>query len=270
MKLSLIVTTYNWKEALDLCFRSIARQSSMPDEVIVADDGSRSDTGELVAEWSKRLSIPVLHIWQDDKGFRAARARNRAIAAASGDFIVALDGDMIVNRHFIEDYRRAAKRGFFIQGVRLITGPKAGEYMLRNHILDLSFFAPDVKRRRHTIRSRLLSWLVFLRNHTSQKAIRSCNQGYWKEDLVRVNGFDETMTGWGREDNDLAERLYNVGVPRKNLKFAALAIHLHHTSRKPTGENPNDAHLRATIENRSQWCKQGLDQHIAEFSDKHA
>jgi glycosyltransferase involved in cell wall biosynthesis len=266
MKLTLIVTTYNWKEALELWFRSVARQTSMPDEIIVADDGSRADTGELVAAWSRKLPVPVRHLWQEDSGFRVSRARNRAIAAARGDFIVVVDGDMILNKHFIEDYRRSARRGYFIQGVRLITGAKTGARMLKEHVIELGFFSKDVSRRRHTVRNRFLSWLVFQRTHRSQKAIRSCNQGYWKEDLIRVNGFDESMTGWGREDNDLAERLYNVGIGRKNLKFAALAIHLYHPSRKPDGENPNDKYLRATIENRSQRCVKGLDQHLAEFS----
>ena len=266
MKISLVITTYNWKEALDLVLRGVARQTVMPDEVIVADDGSRPDTAEVVARWQKQLPVPVRHLWQDDIGFRVSRARNRAIAAATGDFIIILDGDMVINAHFIEDYRRAAKPGFFIQGARLITGPTTGRRMITEGVLDVNFFTPDVERRRHTIRNRFLSWLVFLKSHKNQKAIRSCNQGYWKADLLRVNGFDENMIGWGREDNDLAERLYNVGILRKNLKFAGLAVHLYHPSRKPPGENPNDKHLRATIETKSQRCVVGLDQHLAEFN----
>jgi glycosyltransferase involved in cell wall biosynthesis len=268
MKLTLIITTYNWKEALDLMFRSVERQTSMPDEIIVADDGSRPDTAELIARWAKRLPIPTRHLWQEDLGFRVSRSRNRAVAAATGDFVVIVDGDMVLNAHFVEDYRRAARPGFFFQGARLITGPTTGAKILKEGILDLGFFAPDIQRRRHTVRNRFLSWLVLLRTHANQKAIRSCNQGYWKADLMRVNGFDEAMTGWGREDNDLAERLYNVGIYRKNLKFGGLAIHLYHKSRQPVGENPNDKHLRATIETKSQRCILGIDQHVAEFLNR--
>lgn len=265
MRLTLIITTYNWKEALDLVLRSVARQSSMPDEIIVADDGSRPDTADLVAAWRKKLSVPLRHLWQEDLGFRVSRSRNRAIAAANGDYIVLVDGDMVLHDDFIADHRHAAHRGYFIQGVRLITGPSTGARMLREEILNLDFFAADVKRRRHTIRNRFLSWLVFQRSHTNQKAIRSCNQAYWKDDLIKVNGFDEAMTGWGREDNDIAERLYNIGVRRKNLKFAALAIHVFHNSRQPQGENPNDKYLRATIEGGSRRCTLGIDQHLTEF-----
>jgi len=263
MQTSLIITTYNWKEALDLTLRSVARQIEMPDEVLVADDGSRPDTAELVREWAQRLPVPVHHIWQEDIGFRLSRSRNRAIAAARGDYIVIVDGDMALHPHFIADHRRAATPGYFIQGVRLLTNPPAGEKMLREGIMDFNFFARGIERRRHTIRNRLLSWLVFQRVHTSQKAIRGSNQAYWKSDLLKVNGFDEQMTGWGREDNEIAARLYHCGIGRKNLKFAALTVHIYHRVRKPEGENPNDQYLQATIANRTTRCTQGIDQHIA-------
>jgi glycosyltransferase involved in cell wall biosynthesis len=264
MKTSLIITTYNWKEALDLVLKSVARQVEMPDEVIIADDGSRPDTAELIAVWAKRLPIPLRHSWQEDCGFRAGRARNRAIAAATGDYIICIDGDIVLGAHFIQDHKRAAQRGYFIQGARVLTGPHVTKRMLAEGLLDLGFFAADIRRRRHTIRNRFLSWLLLRKVHSSQRAIRSCNQGYWKEDLLRINGFDEHMTGWGGEDNEVAARLYNIGVRRRNLKFGGLTIHLHHFSRKPTGENPNHALLRSTIDTGKTRCELGIDQHLNE------
>lgn len=264
MKTSLIVTTYNWKEALELVFRSIARQSELPDEVIIADDGSRPDTGELVQSWAGKLPVPVIHVWQEDEGFRAARARNRALAASSGDYIIYIDGDMILQRNFIEDHKRAAKPGVFIQGVRVITEPPMRERILNEGLIDVGFFTPNIKRRRHTLRSYWLSKLASFPLRTDQKAIRSCNQGYWRADLLRVNGWNEALTGWGREDNEIAARMYNSGIKRRNLKFAALAMHIYHPVRHPQGENPNDRLLRETIENRLTRCERGLDMHLKE------
>jgi hypothetical protein len=106
--------------------------------------------------------------------------------------------------------------------------------------------------------SRLLFW-----ERTGQSAIRGCNQAYWKSDLLHVNGFNEAFVGWGREDNEIAARLYNVGVRRRNLKFQALAIHLHHAPRQPQGVNPNDAILHQAIERGETWCRQGLDRHLS-------
>jgi len=261
LRVTLIVTTYNWPAALDLTLRSVARQSLAPVEIIVADDGSGPETEAVVTRWQQRLSTLLLHMWQADEGFRLARSRNRAIATARGDYVIIVDGDMVLHRHFIADHVRAARHGCFIQGVRLLTGPETAARMLNSGLLDLGFFAPDIKRRRHTLRSRLLSRLVF-RERTGQRAIRGCNQAYWKSDLIRVNGFNEAFVGWGREDNEIAARLYNAGVRRRNLKFQALAIHLHHPLRHAQVGERNDAILRATIEEGKAWCPIGLSQHL--------
>jgi glycosyltransferase involved in cell wall biosynthesis len=258
---TLVVTTYNWPAALDLTLQSVARQSMPPAEIIVADDGSGAETEAVVTRWRQRLPTPLLHVWQADEGFRLARSRNRAIAAARGDYVIIIDGDMVLHRHFIADHVRAARHGCFIQGVRLLTGADAARRMLDRGLLDLGFFAPDIKRRRHTVRNRLLSRLVF-RERTGQRAIRGCNQAYWKSDLVRVNGFNEAFVGWGREDNEIAARLYNAGIRRRNLKFQALAIHLHHPLRHAQVGERNDEILRSTIEEGKAWCPMGLNQHL--------
>jgi len=260
-RISLIVTTYNWPAALELTLKSIARQSVAPTEVIVADDGSGAATRQVVIRWQERLAVPLVHVWQPDEGFRLARSRNRAIAAARGDYLIIVDGDMVLHRHFVADHARAARHGAFIQGVRLLTGPRAAAGMLEQGHLDLGLFASDIHRRRHTIRSLFLSRLIF-KERTGQRAIRGCNQAYWKSDLVRVNGFNEAFVGWGREDNEVAARLYNAGVRRRNLKFQALAIHLHHPLRHAQIGERNDAILSDAINERKAWCPLGLSQHI--------
>ena len=257
---TLIITTYNWPAALDLTLKSAARQSLLPDEIIVADDGSGPETARIVDTRSSESEVPLLHIWQPDEGFRLARSRNRAIAAARGEYVIIVDGDMVLHRHFIGDHASAARRDSFVQGVRLLTEPDAAASMLRDERLEVGFFSSGIRRRRHAVRSRLLSRLLFTKR-TGQRAIRGCNQAYWKSDLVRVNGFNEAFVGWGREDNEIAARLYNAGVSRRNLKFQALAIHLHHPSRHPPGENPNDALLRKAIDAGTTWCDLGLAQH---------
>lgn len=258
---TLIITTYNWPAALDLTLRSVARQSVAPDEVIVADDGSGPQTRQVVKRWQERLGAPLSHLWQADVGFRLARSRNRAIAVARGEYLIIVDGDMVLHRYFVADHARAARHGSFIQGVRLLTGPTAAARMLEQGRLELGVFARDVRRRRHTVRNLLLSRLVF-KERTGQRAIRGCNQAYWKSDLIRVNGFNEAFVGWGREDNESAARLYNAGVTRRNLKFQALAIHLHHTLRHAQVGERNDSILRDTIKERKAWCPLGLSQHI--------
>ena len=259
---TLVVTTFNWPAALDLTLKSIARQTVVPDEVIVADDGSGPETAQVVERWKGRIAANVQHLWQPHEGFRLARSRNRAIAAATGDYLIIVDGDMVLHRHFVADHLNAARPGSFIQGVRLLTEAGTAERMLHEGSLDLHVFSRGIRRRRHAVRNLALSRLLFWERE-GQNAIRGCNQAYWKSDLLKVNGFNEAFVGWGREDNEIAARLYNTGIRRRNLKFQALAIHLHHPPRQPHGVNPNDVILHQAIERRETWCRHGLDRHLS-------
>ena len=147
---TLIVTTFNWPAALDLTLKSIARQTVAPDEVIVADDGSGPETAQVVERWKERVAAPVEHLWQPHEGFRLARSRNRAIAAATGDYLIIVDGDMVLHRHFVADHLDAARPGSFIQGVRLLTEAETAARMLSEGGLDLHVFSKGIRRRRHS------------------------------------------------------------------------------------------------------------------------
>lgn len=261
MRTTLIVTTYDWPEALDLTLGSIARQSELPDEVIVADDGSGGETAALVRQWEARLGVPLLHVWQAHAGFRLARCRNLGIAAASGDYLVFVDGDMVLHPQFVADHRWAALPGCFVQGSRARSGPDAARRLLARELVAVTPLQRDIGPRYRTLRSRWLSRL-FLRPHSRPRWIQGCNQAYWRRDLLRANGFDERMVRWGREDDELAARLFNAGLQRRDLRFAGLAVHIHHPSRTSVGPNLNDRYLFETRANRLTRCAAGLDQHL--------
>lgn len=268
MKTSLIITTYNWPEALDLVLASVTRQSRLPDEVIVADDGSRDATRELLDCTAREYPVPLRHGWQPDEGFRAARSRNRAIAAARGDYIVMIDGDMVLHPQFIADHIRHAEPGGYVQGSRVLTSPDFRDRVLADATIRPGFFTPGIARRRHTLRSPLLAlWYLQMasRRRTEPHAIKTCNQGWWRDDLLRLNGFDERMVGWGREDEELAWRAHHAGLACRQLRFSALAFHLHHTERHQDGASANDGYLAETRAARGVHCVLGIDQHLAEF-----
>ena len=267
MTCSLIITTYNWKDALDLVLLSVRLQSRLPDEVIVADDGSRPDTRQLLLEHARDFPVPLRHSWQEDAGFRAARSRNRAIAAATGEYIILIDGDMVLHPDFIADHLWAAEHGSFVQGMRVLTWPEASTKLLQQRRVRLRPFEPGIRRRRHTVRSRLLARLALTTTRgRNRKGIKTCNQGWWRSDLVAVNGFDERFEGWGREDDDLAARAFQAGIDRRSLRFAGLATHLHHNERHQDGESANDAHLADNLARGISRAEAGLDRHLAEFA----
>lgn len=267
MKTSLLITTYNWPEALELVLLSALRQSRLPDEVVVADDGSGAPTRALLESMAGRYPVPLRHVWQDDAGFRAARARNRALAACSGDYVLMVDGDMVLHRHFVADHLRAARPGRFVQGVRVLTGCEAAQRMLAERRLELSPLYRGVQRRRHTLRLPPLARLLLaLNERQTLRGIKTCNQGWWRADLLGLNGFDERMQGWGREDEELAARAFHAGLVRRCLRFAGLAVHLWHPERHADGESANDRWLGETLARRSVRADAGMDLHLAEFA----
>ena len=110
MKISVILTTYNWPEALELSLRSFMAQTDSNFEVVVADDGSKEPTRLLIERLRAVSPIPILHAWQEDRGFRAAKARNEAVKLSSGDYLLFVDGDCMVGREFVAAHRRQLKR----------------------------------------------------------------------------------------------------------------------------------------------------------------
>lgn len=264
MRTTLIVTTYNWPQALQLVLLSIRRQALMPFEVLVADDGSASETAALIAREAANFPVPLRHIWQEDEGFRAARIRNLAISAARGDYLLLIDGDMVLHPQFVRDHQRAARPGCFVQGVRVLTQPEGARRMLESQGTRLKFLSPGLRRRRHTLRLPWLSRILLPLSASGSRmaGIKTCNQGWWRRDLIALNGFDERMVGWGREDEELAQRAYHAGLRRRSLRFAGLAYHLFHRERHVAGNSANDVWLEQTRRERRTRCDLGLAQHL--------
>lgn len=268
-RVSVVLLTYNWPRALELMLESLARQTQLPYEVIVADDGSTEETAALIKRMADGYPVPLRHVWQEDKGFRAARARNRGIAASRGDYVILLDGDMLVHPQFVADHLMLAERGYFLQGGRLKATPEQSRRLLAG---SKPVFAPwtkadfdefDGTRRLYAFRSPMLArWKARSRNGGR---VMSCNMSFWRDDLLRVNGFDERMEGYGAEDRELSARLENAGLRRRPLKWCALAVHLWHDSRSPPDVDdmslPNNRLFHATRTQGITRCERGIDQH---------
>jgi len=266
MRISVAVITYNWPEALERVLQALAVQTELPYEVIVTDDGSQPATRELLQRMAVDYPVRLVHLWQPDDGARMGRARNRAIAAAQGDYVVLLDGDMVAERHFIADHRTFARRGCFLQGSRVLTDAGLTQRLLDGHQLIPGFFSRGIERRRHTLHLPLLAH-CYAKPGSKQRGIKSCNMSFWRDDLLRLNGFNEAMTGWGREDTELAVRAFHAGLQRRDVRFSALATHLYHRTRKHVVGNPNDRIVEDTRSRKLVRCELGVEQHLSEFAE---
>ena len=257
MKTSLLITTYNWKEALKAVLDSVKHQSCLPDEVIVADDGSRQDTGDMIAQMQTDYPVPLLHSWQEDAGFRATVSRNRAIASANGDYLLMIDGDMVLSQTFVECHKRAARPGWFVQAGRVQTNSDTADKIMKKRLVP-SCLTPGIGNRKNCITNPLLSRLFSFERKTA-KGARSCNMSFWKEDALQINGFNHDFVGWGREDNEFVCRLLHAGKRCLCLKFAAVGYHLYHAPRSREALRRNDAILEHTMINKLSRCPNGID-----------
>lgn len=257
MKTSLIITTYNSPELLIKVLGSIFVQTRPPDEVIIADDGSGEETGRLVKDFLGVAPFPVFHVWQENKGFRAAKIRNEAIKRSSGDYIILLDGDCAVNRHFVADHLLLSEDGCFIQGKRVHVNKDAissFDSACINSLRELTkmVLTGRISNIHHLIR---LCNIGLFRNR-SLKKVKSCNMSFFRRDILAVNGFNEDFIGWGNEDSELACRFFKYGLLKKVHLFMAICFHMWHESNKSPDCNKHI--LLETLSKDEYFCANGI------------
>ena len=263
MRLALVVTTYERPDALAAVLAHLERQRVAPTEILIADDGSGPATRDVIAAFITRSKTPARIVSQPHDGFRLTRLRNLAIAATEMDFIVFIDGDMLLHPEFIADHARIARRGFYTQGVRVHTDARLTQRLIADPARLPGFCSSGLGglRRAYLLHSPALASMTrILANGFI--AIKGCNQGFWRDDLVRVDGFNEAIQGWGPEDKELACRLANSGVLRQTLLFGGIACHLHHQPASRAALPRNLALLEDTRRARRVRCDLGLDAHF--------
>lgn len=260
MKVSVIITTYNRPGALKRVVQGLLGQTQMPDEIVIADDGSCLETRDVVNDlMAVSGSCRMVHVWQEDKGFRAARARNLAIKETTGEYIISLDGDCIPQACFVEDHLKLAKKGCFFQGKRVLVEKEWSEtFSLKDTKqtwgLIMAGLNHKISHTHHVLK--LPFWPVLENKKLS--GIKSCNMGFFREDLYAVNGFNQDFTGWGREDSELALRLFNLGLKRRGHPFMAICFHLWHEENNRARMEINDGLLKEQIKSNQIVCRNGI------------
>lgn len=269
--ISVVVTTYNRPDALAATLRSLAAQADRGFEVIVADDGSRDETAVAVASIGSDFPVRLIHVWQPDDGFRAAAARNLAVAASRGDYIVFVDGDCVLRADFVARHRALAETGWFVAGNRVLLSEAFTRQALASNV-ELhsdSRFAWLTRRFSGAINR----WLPLCfvggegwrkRQPQRWQGARTCNLAMWRTDFDTVNGFDEAFSGWGHEDADLAIRLLHAGVRRKDGRFATAVLHLWHRENDRSNLGENERRLAEILASERVRAVQGIDAYVAE------
>jgi len=261
MLVSLIITTYNRPDALLLVLKSVERQTTIPLNIIIADDGSNNETKEIIKNFQTSTQLNVIHSWQKNKGFRAAKSRNKAIVQSDADYLILIDGDMVLHPEFVQDHINNSEKGYFIQGARALLTKEATQVALSVSRVNFSFFSFGIQNRKNLIHSNFLS-KIFLKKKSSLRGIKTCNMSFFKKDCININGFNNDFEGWGREDSEFAVRLLNSGIIRKSLHFNIIQFHLWHFENIRASLKKNDLILKSAIKSNSNWCHNGIDKYL--------
>jgi glycosyltransferase involved in cell wall biosynthesis len=260
---SLIISIYNSPDFLDRVLSSVARQTVMPEEVIVSEDGEFPANRGVVQQWHSRWpkNSKLIHLRQRDQGNRKPLAMNKAVAISLGDYLIFIDGDCVLRRDFVSDHILFANEKSFLTGRRVELSPKASTYLTRERIdsgyLDTIPWALlfDALFGRTHHGGRFFRVPVFLRKILGRDKIldiRGCNFSVHRKHLVAINGFTNDFSGAYGEDTDAEYRLKYLGLEMKSLRGAAVQYHLWHPYQtKDTGNQERLKDLLAHPEART-------------------
>jgi glycosyltransferase involved in cell wall biosynthesis len=253
--ISILLATYNWPQALKLCLESLATQTDKNFEIIIADDGSSENTKLLIETIKASHPISIKHLWQDDQGFRKTKILNQAIATAHGNYLVFLDGDCIVQPDFVAQHRKLAQKGFLVTGSRILLNESVTTELLAWPHWSFQKFSSNLLSSRLNgginkywplkIKLGDGSWRDYKK--FVWRRIKGCNMACWKADAEAINGFDETMTGWGHEDADFVFRLQHHGIRRKSGSWSTEVLHLFHKIHDQSNAVENARRVREKI-----------------------
>lgn len=233
--ISIIISTYNNPQWLQKTLWSYLFQSIKVDEIIIADDGSDNRTKELVEEFSLSTDITVKHIWHEDIGFRKCTILNKAIAAASSEYLIFTDQDCIARKDFIEAHATKAERGYILSAGVVWLSMETSDAITFDDLKSGDAFRLKWLRKRglkfnfkctKLLQSKL--YASIMNSLTPTKASwNGGNASGWRDDLIKVNGYNNDMA-YGGEDRELGERLFNCGIKSKQLRYSAVCLHLDH------------------------------------------
>ncbi len=261
MKTALLISTYNWSQSLDLVLRSLNSQTVLPDEILIADDGSKQETKQLIEDFQKMCAISIHHFWQEDIGFRKSKILNKAVAGSVAEYIIQIDGDCIMHPRFIEDHINFAQKGIYLYGSRVNILPEFVSKVFENKRIKFHFFSKEIKNKTRSLHLPFLSKLYKSHKGISKK-FRGCNVSFWREDFIAVNGYNEDYEGWGREDSDLVIRIGNNDVKARRLRYAGIVYHIYHKINSKHNFERNDKMQNETISKKIVRINNGIDQYL--------
>ncbi len=273
MKCSIIISVYKDTDSLDLILESLSKQTVVPDEVIISEDGNSVEMSEYVSiAKNKYNKLDITHLFQEDIGWRKNRALNRAILASKYEYLIFIDGDCVPYSTFVEGHIKSAQQKIVLCGKRIELGPKFTE-KIKKRILKVS----DIEKKFLKLLPLLMNdntkhiedGIVFSKNNLLLKIVHKryvrhivgCNFSCFKENFLKINGFNEDFINPAEgEDVDPSWRFRKVGIELKSIRLVANIAHLYHEKRfdDNIGKINREIMDKTKIENIF-YCENGIE-----------
>lgn len=235
MKTSVILTTYNSEAWLEKVIWGLSVQTEKDFEIIIADDGSKSATKDLLDALRPQLQMPLIHVWQEDNGFQKSQILNKAIIASNTDYLIFTDGDCIPREDFVATHLKYRQKGYFLSGGYFMLPMNVSKLISKEDIISQDCF--DIRwltskgLKKTSKASKLMAKGMVSRIMNAITPTKATWNGHnasgWKKDIVEINGFNQEMQ-YGGQDRELGERLFNKGLKSKQIRYSAICIHLDH------------------------------------------
>jgi glycosyltransferase involved in cell wall biosynthesis len=267
-KATIIAAFYNKVDYLKLVLAGFERQTEKNFEFILADDGSSSDVVEEIERISHNYSFPIIHIWQEDKGFRKNKILNRGIAAASSEYLVFIDADCIPHPRFVEEHILNAMQDVCLTGRRVNLSSEFTSRLTPDLIsrgfLDtnkIKIILDGISGRSSYVEKGFYFQNKILRKvlNTKKRGILGSNFSLFKNNFIKINGFDERYIAPSiGEDTDVQFRLELIGVKIISVNHITVQYHLFHKLQERLQKNL--ALFERIKEGKTAFTPFGLDQ----------
>ena len=267
-KITVIVTIYNRLEYAKNIIKSLLNQTVQIDELIFADDGSSENLVNSIKGLMSECKFKIKHVYQEDFGFRLARSRNNASRVTNNDYLIFMDQDIIIPPDLIEKIVKHKKRGRLVYSKAIMSNEEQKEKIQGilnksyNYKKLYSFTTQKQREIRNKVykKDKFYSFIYDLKLRSRGAKIAGLFFSLYKEDFIKINGFDEKYEGWGYEDDDFCNRLFKAGIKTYPIHFDRYPIHMYHPFDPTKAESPNEKYYRRRkkeISKKNYKCEYG-------------
>jgi len=268
MKVSVIIATYNEPKWLEKVLIGYEVQKYSDFEIVIADDGSGPETKAVIGRFESNSSLNIHHVWHPDTGYQKCVILNKAVLATRGKYLIFTDGDCIPRNDFVQTHVHGAEKGRFISGGALRLPMGLSQKINRDDICSQRAF--DKKwllnnglsnSFKNTKLIKTPGFSAIMNRITPAKATwNGGNASCFKEYVLAVNGFNESMQ-YGGQDREFGERLVNIGLRGKQVRYSAICLHLDHKRGYKTAESvKKNLAIRAnTRKHKITWTEYGIE-----------